>query len=140
MRNGKWIWLCCVFVLCGLVLFGCKKKSKEQAAAQKNTVKEAASIKIIVDENKPIAHVRVEAASMSTGQLREIALKYKEAITAKQAETQKLVVGVVESRGKVEDISDEMNDLSKSVHALTERLKIYVNELKARGGDVSGLE
>ena len=117
--------LCFLLVLISLALCGCGKKA---------------------DENKPIGEVKAEAEKMSIEKLRSMAINYKEAITAKKGEVEKLA-------SKLKDIpltkimSDEakglkadIDDLNKSVNALKERFDIYCEKLKEKGGDLSDLQ
>jgi len=60
LRNINFYFL---LALCSLALLGCSKK---------------------VDENKPLPEVRTEADQMSVDQLRQMAMKYKDAILAKR--------------------------------------------------------
>jgi len=46
------------------------------------------------DEDKPIGEVKAEADKMSIDELRDIALKYKDAILAKQSEIDKVVAHI----------------------------------------------
>ena len=114
-----------LLVLISLALYGCGKKA---------------------DENKPIGEVKVEAEKMSIEKLRSMAMTYKEAITAKKGEAEKIAT-------KLKDIpiakmlSDEakalkadIDQLNKSVSSLKERFEVYYNKLKEKGGDLSGLE
>lgn len=125
MQTLKKLTLYCALGLCVLALAGCGKKA---------------------DENKPIAEVKAEAEEMSVKDLRAMATAYKNAITDKKAEVEKLAakyadIPLAEKLGdKAKNMSSSIDSLNKSVSALTERYKIYYNKLKEKGGDVSGLE
>ena len=125
MNITKTTIFCCLLVLSSLVFCGCGKKA---------------------DENKPIGEVKAEAEKMSVEKLRSMAMTYKDAITAKKGEVEKLA-------SKLKDIpltqmlSDEakglkadIDGLNKSVSALKERFEVYYNKLKEKGGNLSGLE
>ncbi len=123
MKEAKNI-LCCALVLCSLVLLGCGKKA---------------------DESKPISEVKAEAGQMDIDELKSIAMKYKEAILAKEPEIKKLADQLKElplakklgTEGK--EIKAELDALNKSAAALKERFRVYYNKLKEKGGDLSGL-
>jgi len=124
MKETKNI-LYCLLVLCSLVLFGCGKKA---------------------DENKPLNEVKAEAEQMSVGELRSMAMKYKNAILAKEPEVKKLAdqlkkIPVTEMLGpEAKEIKAEMDALSKSISALKQRFQVYYDKLEEKGGDVSGLQ
>jgi acyl-CoA reductase-like NAD-dependent aldehyde dehydrogenase len=98
------------------------------------------------DENKTIGEVRAEADKMSVAQLRDMALKYKDAISAKQSEIDKVMaqlkeVPITKALGEeAKGLKGEIDNLMKSTKALNERFQVYYNKLKEQGGDVSGLE
>jgi hypothetical protein len=120
MRTVLW----CLLGVCLLVIAGCGKKA---------------------DENKPISEVKAEAEKMSAADLRTTAMSYKEAVEAKGKEVEKLAaklkeIPVAEMLGKeAKALKTEMDNISKSVGALKERLQIYLDKLKEKGGDLSGL-
>jgi hypothetical protein len=117
-------------LLCTLGLAGCGKKAVERN----------------VDENKPLSEVRAEAEKMSVDELRDMAVKYKEAMASKMAEVDKLTVKLTsvligENRGSErKEFTAEMESLNKSLSALGERFQVYYDKLKEKGGDLSGLE
>lgn len=98
------------------------------------------------DEKKPVADVRTEAKSMDANDLRDTAMVYKKAILAKEEDAKKLGeklkgMSISDALGKeAEALKKEASELSKSVSALTERFNIYLEELKSKNGDLSGLE
>ena len=125
MKAVRNISLYLLFVVCLLVAVGCGKKA---------------------DENKPISEVKAEAEKMSAGDLRTMAMKNKEAITAKNNEVEKLAtklkeVPATEMLGEeAKGLKAETENLQKSISALQERFKIYYEKLEEKGGDVSGLK
>ena len=82
---------------------------------------------------------------MDIDELKSIAMKYKEAILAKEPEIKKLADQLKElplakklgTEGK--EIKAELDALNKSAAALKERFRVYYNKLKEKGGDLSGL-
>lgn len=125
MKNVRNITFYCLLALCSLALLGCGKKA---------------------DETKPISEVQAEAEKMNLKQLRSMALKYKEAILAKQEDIERIgaelkKIPVAEMLGEeAKGLKTDIENLSKSTTALKERFEIYYNKLKEKGGDLSGLE
>ena len=99
-----------------------------------------------VDLNKSAAAVQTEAESMDTTQLRNMATKYKNAITAKQPDVKKLAdqikeIPLTEALGdKAKKLKDDSAALRKELDTLKAHFKVYCDQLKAKGGDLSGLE
>ena len=116
--------LLCLFLGLALVAAGCGKKA---------------------DENKSISHVQAEAGKMSVDQLRTAALECKNALMAKEGELSKLEEKVkmltpdkiISSEGQ--KLTTDIQNAGKSIVNLTGQLKIYVDKIKEKGGDVSGL-
>ncbi len=96
-----------------------------------------------VDETKAIDQIKAEAAKMDEAALRASAEKYQKALAGKQGELDKVVaslkdIPVTEMLGdKAKTLKDDMARLSTSITALSERMQVYVAELKSKGGDVS---
>lgn len=127
MRIVRSVAFGCLLVVWLLAITGCGKKETR------------------TDENKPIDEVKAEALKMNATELKEMALKYKEALTAKQAELDKIAakldnLSVTEVVEVTKKIQPEMEKLAGSIAALRERFQIYFQKLKEEGGDVSGLE
>jgi hypothetical protein len=115
----------CLLATCSLLILGCSEKA---------------------DEAKPISEVKAEAEKMSAADLKAVAMKYKDAITAKTGEVEKLTaklkeIPVAEALGKeAKQIKAEMETLTKSVSSLKERFQIYYDKLKEKAGDLSSLK
>ena len=98
------------------------------------------------DETKPLSEVKAEAQDMDTAKLRGMALKYKDAIVAKQKEVAGLQdklkeIPVTEIAGEeAKKLNESVAELAKSVKALTERFNVYYDSLKDKKGDLSGLD
>ncbi len=120
MNNVRNVTLWCLLVLVSLAVLGCGKK----------------------DEDKPVSDVKTEAKQMSTDELRAEAIKYKEAITAKKGELNKVMAKLKEL--PVTEIKDEdakkLEDLNRSISVLKEHFNVYYQELRKKGGDTSGLQ
>ena len=112
-------------VLISLTVLGCSKKA---------------------DETKPVSEVKDEAAQMDTKELRSAAMRYKEAITAKTGELERITAKLKEIpvtemlSEEAKGLKADIEDLNKSVSALRERFDVYLQELRKKGGDTSGLE
>lgn len=113
-----------LLVLSSLALCGCGKKA---------------------DENKPIGEVKAEAEKMSVEKLRSMAMTYKNAITAKRGEVEKLAdklkdIPLTKMMGdEAKGLKADIDELNKSVSSLKERFEVYYNKLKEKGGNLSGL-
>jgi hypothetical protein len=98
------------------------------------------------DENKPLPQVKAEADKMNAAQLHDMAMKYKEAIEARNADVDKIAAKLKEilpteaAGGEMEQLKTDLENLMKSVSALQERFQVYYQKLKEKGGDLSGLE
>lgn len=98
-----------------------------------------------VDETKPISEVKAEAETMSVEQLKEVALKYKKAIEAKQPEIDKILeqikaIPLTEALGdEAKSLKAEVDTLTSSLSALRERFDVYYNKLVELKADVSAL-
>lgn len=90
------------------------------------------------DENKPISEVEAEAKKMDADALRKMADTYKEAVLAKQKDADALAaklkdIPIAEMLGEeAKAIKGDLEEITKSVSALTERMDIYAKELKAK--------
>ena len=124
MKITKNTILCCLLVLISLALCGCGKKA---------------------DENKPIGEIKTEAEKMSVEKLKSMAVTYKEAITAKKEDVEKLAsklkdIPLTKMMGdEAKGLKADIDGLNKSVSALKERFEVYYNKLKEKGGDLAGL-
>jgi len=98
------------------------------------------------DENKPISEVQAEAAKMNVQDLKAMAMSYKDAIEAKKVDVENLAaklkgIPVAQLLGeKAKQLKADIDSLNKSLSALKERFQIYYDQLKAKGGDLSGLQ
>jgi hypothetical protein len=128
--NGEMIMKCVTFywllVLWAFTMVGCGSKK--------------------ADENKPMSEVKTEAEKMDAGQLRNMAVTYKEAIVAKTAEVEKITaklkeIPVTELLGEqAKQLKANIDSVTKSIDALKARFDVYYAKLKEKSGDLSGLE
>jgi len=96
-----------------------------------------------VDTSKAISDVKAEAEKMDVSQLRQMALKYKDAILDKTKEVEKLMAKIKPTdilSDEAKKIKADIDDLNKALGALKERFNVYHDKLKAKGGDISELE
>jgi uncharacterized lipoprotein YehR (DUF1307 family) len=122
LRNAAVLFL---LVMCSVTILGCGKKA---------------------DETTPMSEVQAEAEKMDAGQLRSVAMDYKDAIVAKKGELEKVAaklkeIPVAEMMGEqAKGLKADIESLEKSVSALKARFDVYYGKLKEAKGDVSGLE
>jgi hypothetical protein len=75
-----------------------------------------------------------------------MALSYKDTILSKQTDLEKVTtklktINPTELLGaKAVDLKKQMADIERSVSALKERFEIYYDQLKQKGGNLTGLE
>lgn len=125
MKTKLNVVLCCLSIACSLAILGCGKKA---------------------DESKPLSEVKAEAEKMSVADLQAKAKMYKDAITAKTGEVEKLAaklkgVAVTEMMGdEAKKIKADVDSVTKSLSALKERFQVYYDKLKEKGIDVSALK
>ena len=124
MESAKKIALYSLLAVSLIVTVGCGKKA---------------------DENKPLSEVKAEAEEMNTDELRATAMAYNKAIKAKKGDVEKLAeklqdIPPADLLGdKAKSLKADMEKINQSVSALQERFQIYYDQLKEKGGDVSGL-
>jgi uncharacterized coiled-coil DUF342 family protein len=125
MKKARLMMCIAVTVCCMLIMFGCGKTA---------------------DENRPLSEIKAEAAKMDADDLKAMALKYKEAIQAKlegasDIKNELKEIPVTEMLGeKAKELKKELEPFTESINALKERFKVYYEELKKKGGDLSGLD
>lgn len=97
-------------------------------------------------EDKPLDQVKAEAAKMNADQLRASANEYLSAIKAQQdklKEVQDRLTGLKVTEmmsDKAKAIQADAAKIGSSVTKLQARMSVYVDELKKKGGDATGLE
>jgi len=134
--------LSCLLVVLLSIALGCSKKEAGGTAASGTGAGTAA---VSVDVQKPVPEVQAQADTMSVENLRAMALKYKEAIVAKQAEIQKLAeklkeIPITDALGQeAKQLKTDVQNLETSLKALKDRFQVYYDTLKKKGGDLSGL-
>jgi len=136
-----------LLLICAPLIAGCAKKEPAETSGPKQ-----------LDTTRPLSEVRAEAEKMDAAQLRALALEYSQAFKAKTAEGEKLAAELIKlamtdaaaekteaindkvAAEKTNAIKDKVAAVNAEANALGERLKIYLETLKAKGGDTSGLE
>ena len=122
LRNAAILLL---LVMCSVAILGCGKKA---------------------DETTPMSEVKAEAEKMDAGQLRAVAMEYKDAIVAKKGELEKIAtklkeIPVAEIMGtEAKGLKADIESLEKSVSALQARFDVYYGKLDEVKGDLSGLQ
>ena len=127
MNGKKILFFCALLVVFCLLFSGCGKKA------------------VSVDETTPLSEVKAQAVKMTVQQLREMATKYKNAITTAIADKDKLEASVKnlspeEMLKKAEELKAGVDKIESKVSALKERLQVYLDELKKKGESITGLE
>jgi hypothetical protein len=135
MKTANRITLLSLLVVCCLVVFGCSKKEGGGASPTNAGT----------DLSDSTSKTKVDADKMDVEQLRAAALKCKVDAEAKTAETEKLAQELIkalstDNADKRKELNAQMEKLRKSEDALYAQLKVYIEKLKEKGGDMSGLE
>lgn len=98
-----------------------------------------------VELDKSVSEIQAQAQAMSVDNLKATALKYKEAILAKQAELEKLAAKVKEIPlaqalgDEAKTLKTDLAAVETSLKALKERFQVYYSALKEKGADLSAL-
>ena len=91
-----------------------------------------------VNEDKPISEVKEEAQKMAVDQLKSVVAKYQKAVESKKTEINALKeklkeIPVVEMLGdEAKKIKTEITSVTKSINALTQRLKVYSQAITSK--------
>jgi len=143
MRVRTYVTLSCLVAFSGLALVGCAKKADKSPSAAKTST--GAGVNVTADMEKPITEVQAQAQTMSVADLRTAAVQYKQAISVKREDLQKVLaqvkeIPIAEALGeKAKAMKTDVQKVESAVKALTERFQVYYNKLKEKGGDLSGL-
>ncbi len=145
-----------------VILGGCKKEEPQPAppklptentepAGSMDALKEAVTEKVSeftkdIDLEKTVADLKAEAAEMSLDDLKAVAEKYKDAIADKSAMIDKIMekqkdIPVLEKAGEeAQKLMNELKELNEAIKPLTDRFQVYLDAIKAKGGDISTLK
>ena len=163
-RNVMWA----VIVLSLVFTVGCKKKEPVSPTAPEGTAQETAKnvdeaaapvvekIQVAAEEvkqaftsdvdlNKTIDALKAEAEKMDVASLKQVALKYKDAITSKKADIEALSdklakIPMTEKLGtEAQKLTADIATLNNALAPLMDRFNVYVNAIKAKGGNIAGL-
>lgn len=132
----------CLLIFSLFLAVGCGKKPEEGTPPSTPAPQTQA---VGVNIEKPVPEVQAEAKTMSVDSLKATALKYKEAILAKQGEVEKLAakikeIPITEALGQeAKTLKTDLQNVETSLKALKDRFQVYYDTLKEKGGDVSGL-
>ena len=142
MRLKRDALMSCLLAFSLLMMVGCAEKSDEDKPTETAQAQTPAGT---VDTDKPVSEVQAEAKTMSVESLRATALKYKEAILARQGEIEQLAakikeIPMAEALGQeAQALKTDLADLETALAALKERFQVYYDTLKEKSGDLSGL-
>lgn len=132
-----------------------EQASQKVAAAQATALKQVADVKmaaeskvaeykeLIVSATRPLTEIKAEAENLNIDQLKQVALKYKDAITEKSATIEPLLQKLKELPmskkfgGEGLQIKDELSSVKEGIEALKARYDVYAAKLKGMGVDLS---
>lgn len=127
MKSQKWLSVALVLIIAAVAITGCGKSGGE------------------VDENKPVSEIKAEVEKLDVEQIKKVAIKYKNAIVAKQGGIDDILkkikdIPLTQALGEeAKGLKTEMESLKKSLDALKERFDIYYDKAKELKADVSEL-
>ena len=127
-----------------------KKAADETVQKTTETVKEvAAAVKekftMDIDLDKTVADLKAEAAKMDVEALTNVAMKYKDAIMEKQAAIKPLMdklaaIPMTQKMGtEAQTLTADIKKVTEAIAPLKERFTVYLDAIKAKGGDISKL-
>ena len=96
-----------------------------------------------IDLETPIAQLKEAAAQLDLAALEKTAQKYVDEIVAKQGELEKITkalaeIPLTEKLGEeAKGLQSDLSDLGGALGELNKRLKVYVDYIKEKGGDIS---
>ncbi|NIT57584.1 MAG: hypothetical protein GWN67_16020 [Phycisphaerae bacterium] len=113
-------------ILISLADLGCSKKEEEAEAPEPSFY----------------VQVKTEAEQKDPNELKTEAMKYQEEIAALQLELEKLrtKLQTVPLEEILEEDAKRLEELNKSITTLKKRYDIYLQELREKGEDTSGLK
>ena len=158
-------WLVTILLVASLSLMaGCSKKEEPSTASAGQEAKETTGVmdnvknaadkavetikekvSMDIDLDKAVDDLKAEAAQMDIKSLTKIAMKYKDAIVEKQEVLQPLMdkladIPMTEKLGEeARALTDKIKPLADAVASLKERFGVYIDAIKAKGGDVADL-
>lgn len=95
-----------------------------------------------VSADKPIDQVVAEAKTMAVAELQSIIKSYQDVIESKQGEIAKLQAKIKEipltqiMGEEAKALKADISAIVSTVNGLTERMNVYLKELKAQGGSL----
>ncbi len=127
MNSKKLLAFCAILMVVSLLLAGCGKKKEAPEGTQS------------------LSDLKAAAEKMSVQDLRDMAMKYKNLITAAMGDQEKLEASIKNLSAedmlkKAPEIEAQINKIKSEISDLKERLQIYIDQLKAKGEAVTGLE
>lgn len=125
MRKANFI----IILLFALFITGCRREPAE----------------LEVDKDKPLEDVKQQAKQMDNRQLREMTMKYKNAILEKEPEINNLMKKLQNQplagsdTEEIKAVQKEITELTESISALKARYQIYYDALAKTGADMTEL-
>lgn len=131
-----------IVLLASVVLLGgCGKK--EPAAPSAPSASGGVSEIAGIDLTASISDLKAAAAKMDLPTLEKTAKQYLDQITAKKGELTKLMdkfsaIPLTQKMGdEAKTLQGDISKLTESISDLTQRFQVYVDAIKAKGGDIS---
>ncbi len=99
-----------------------------------------------IELDKPVEQVKADAGKMNVDDLKAQAEAYKKALLAKKAEADVLQKKLKDTpltqmlSSETSKLKDRIAELTTSTSKISERLNVYVDELKSKKVDVGSLE
>ena len=129
------------FLLCTSILIsGCSKKENGGGSPEaKGSVPK-------VSETTTIESIKNALPKLDIKQLESAAEDYKELISAKNADLTDIMdkitkIPLAEKLGEeAKSLKSELDVITESISSLTERLNLYVDQIKANGGDIANYD
>lgn len=138
----------CLILLLSMT-FGCRKKTGDQTASGTGTSPAAPAATQTqaagVDVERSVSEIQTEAKAMTVESLKATALKYKDAILAKQADVEKLAakikeIPLTEALGEeAKKLKADLGNLETGLKSLKDRFQVYYDALKQKGADLTDL-
>ncbi|MCK4999413.1 MAG: hypothetical protein KAS23_07755 [Anaerohalosphaera sp.] len=135
-----------VLVIC---VAGCgKKETSPNTPGQDNPTDTGSGTAAAmgVDISKPIADIKAMLSKLDAEQVKATAVKYKDAIVAKQSQVGDLTAKIKEipiaqmAGEEMKELKAEMDELTKTTTALKDRFDVYLEKLKELKVDISDLK
>ena len=123
-----------VLLSSAIILSGCSKKETGTSPSGSSGG---------IDLSTPISELKTAAAQMDLAELEKMAQKYKDAIVAKTADLDKIkeqlkAIPMAQQMGEeAKGLQSDIAELGTAIKNLNDRLQVYVDYIKEKGGDIA---